>query len=132
MIDSIRAWHDRLRDVVILRRDAFRVIDAIHDDAGTVVFCDPPYLTKSSAYVHDFAPADHARLATALARFTQARVIVSYYDDERLDELYPGWKRRRIEVSKGLTNTSGNGKRAVEVLLTNSAAVDRDIDPLIS
>lgn len=34
---------------------------------------------------------DHARLAKELLRFKRARVVVSYYDDPRLAELYPDW-----------------------------------------
>src|SRR3990167_1959608 len=94
-VDSIPAWCDRLRRVHILRRDLFQVLDKIEDDQGAAVYVDPPYMPGSlagnSRYVHDFTGNDHQRLATALTRFTKARVVVSYYADLQLEELYPGW-----------------------------------------
>lgn len=120
--ESIPDWHERLTGVMILRGDAFDLIEKIADEPGTVIYCDPPYLEKGAKYVHDFASADHDRLAEALARFRKTRVIVSYYDHDRLTALYPGWRKTTIEVSKSLVNAGQRTKGAVkahEVLLMN-------------
>lgn len=123
-VESIPAWHERLRNVVILRRDAFELLPRIEDAAGVCMYVDPPYLQKGARYVHDFETQDHGRLAEALRRFKRTRVVVSYYDDPRLAELYPGWAQTRVEVSKAMAHQGRRGEndtRAVEVLLCNQA-----------
>ncbi|HUX00596.1 MAG TPA: DNA adenine methylase [Phycisphaerae bacterium] len=136
-VDSLPWWHRRLRRVLILNRDAFEVIPRIEDVPGVAVYCDPPYFMDTrgtgrqrgpsgggSNYLHDFAEADHARLATELARFSRARVVVSYYDSPALAELYPpgGWTKRAVYRPKNLhvQNRRGSSKcTAPEVLLLN-------------
>lgn len=127
-IESIPAWRRRLREVCILRRDSFDLIERIEDERATAIYVDPPYLAKGAAYLHDFAAADHGRLAQALARFRKARVVVSYYDDPRLAELYPAkrWTKLAFDVAKGLAQQGRRGKEgrtaAPEVLLINGEA----------
>ncbi|KKK94505.1 hypothetical protein LCGC14_2682230, partial [marine sediment metagenome] len=53
VVDSMPAWHKRLRNVVIIQRDAFEVLGNIKDQEGVAVYCDPPYFDKSDKYVHD-------------------------------------------------------------------------------
>lgn len=121
-VDSIPAWRRRLRRVAIYRMDAFDYLTRIADEKGTVIYCDPPYFEKGFRYVHDFAEADHQRLAEALARFQKARVVVSYYEHPRLDALYSGWTRTSLACPKRLGLASGRGSRASdapEVLLVN-------------
>lgn len=122
-VESIEEWHERLRAVTILNEDAFGILDRVEDKAGTVIYCDPPYLTKSAKYQHDFANGDHARLAEALHRFRKTRVVVSYYDHPELIRLYPTWTHHKIEVTKALVQQGqrdGNGAtKATEVLLVN-------------
>lgn len=113
-VESIPAWHDRLRNVVILNRDAFKIIESIPDVAGTAIYLDPPYAREtrgckdpqgSGRYLHEFqhggggdlfdaagAADDHERLARAVRRFQNARVVVSYYDCQRIRRLYEGWQ----------------------------------------
>jgi len=138
-VDSIPAWRRRMRNVTILHRDAFETLAKIRDEPGTVIYADPPYLSESMTgsyrYVHDFdsakeaaakvargeEPRTHERLAAALARFRQARVVLSYYDHPRLDALYPDWTKRYLATNKGLGNSRRGAKRtpAPEVLLIN-------------
>lgn len=122
-VQSIPAWRRRLRGVVVLNRDGFELLGKIEDAEGVAIYCDPPYLVKGAKYVHDFTPADHRRMAELLQRFQRTRVVVSYYDHPDLAELYPGWAKRTIEVTKSIAN---QGKRdehgatkAIEVLLSN-------------
>lgn len=130
-VDSIPAWRRRMREVTILHRDAFELLERIEDASQTVIYCDPPYLAKGSAYLHDFAKGDHERLADALRRFKRTRVIVSYYDDPRLDKLYPGWLKVDCARSKSLV---AQGKRdqdnkavAPEVLLINDRMKQQEL-----
>jgi DNA adenine methylase len=133
--ESIPDWHDRLVGVQILSRDAFGIIPQIDDADGTAVYIDPPYLTKGSRYVHDFVPADHARLAEQLRRFKRARVVVSYYDHPSLVDLYRGWTVAHCAVAKSMVNSGkrdqGGRTEAPEVLLLNGPALGgQDADNL--
>jgi len=129
-VDSIPAWANRLRGVWILQRDAFELIPRIEDKSGTAIYVDPPYLKKGARYIHDFKPEDHARLAETLARFRQARVVVSYYQDPLLEELYPRSAWTHIEafqtkslLSQGQLGKTGEFVVAPEMLIVNGVDV---------
>jgi DNA adenine methylase len=131
VVETIPAWRRRLRGVTILRRDAFAVIDKIHDEPGTAVYLDPPYLIKGSRYKHDFNDGfmgvdnDHERLAAALARFKKARIVVSYYEHPALRQLYAGWTCRAVHTNKHTANAGvgAGGTVAPEVLLINGPSL---------
>ena len=62
------------------------------------------------------------RLCKALHRFEHTRVVISYYDGERLEKMYPEWSRHEITVSKAMANQGSRGSKnitAKEVLLVN-------------
>jgi DNA adenine methylase len=136
-VESIPWWHDRLREVMVLNADGFELIARIEDAARTTIYCDPPYLKKSTAYRHDFtikpnpegaSPeerkyGDHGKLAVALRRFKKTRVVLSYYDHPVLHELYPvkHWRWVKIEVTKslGIATKDGTRSKDTEVLLIN-------------
>lgn len=132
-VESIPAWHQRLRKVTILNRDALELIERIEDAVGVVIYCDPPYLVKGARYVHDFADGfmgnrnDHERLAQALQRFRRTRVVVSYYDHPALASLYPDWTLLHTPTVKALVNQGrrdqGGAVEAPEVLLINGPAI---------
>ena len=132
-VASIPAWRRRMRHITILNGDAITLCERIEDDPAAVIYADPPYLVKGSTYVHDFTPANHEALAAALRRFRRLRVVVSYYDDPRLAELYPGWTVRHCPVTKSLVNQGMRGQAgavmAPEVLLINgpSCAVENGL-----
>ncbi|WP_422928626.1 DNA adenine methylase [Singulisphaera sp. PoT] len=134
-VGSIPAWSRRLREVTVLRRDAFEVIARIDDTSSTAIYVDPPYLKETRSgyasaeggngrYLHDFDDAgQHDQLAVALARFKHARVVVSYYDHPRLADLYPGWSKRVIPTNKAIANQAKRdvkgATKVAEVLLSN-------------
>ena len=125
-VESIPAWHERLRAVHIKRGNGFEMIERVRDHRRSALYVDPPYLAKSNRYIHDFADADHDRLAELLGRFNEARVVVSYYDHPRLAELYPPgkWIRRPVPKTQVMANYSGQrvaggAVKAPEVLLLN-------------
>jgi len=126
-IKSISAWRQRLRGVCILNMDAFEMLERIEDEKNGVIYVDPPYFRKRDRYKYDFKPEDHQRLAELLHRFKRARIVISYYDHPKLTELYPGWYREEIVVSKAIAHQSARGKnktKATEVLLVNQATED--------
>lgn len=130
--ESIPAWHERLRNVVILRRNAFELLERFDDDPGLAIYADPPYASETrsgfeangatSRYEHEFdherttskglfdlgqSSAEgerhtHERLAKLLRRFEKARVVVSYYDCPRIRRLYEGWTFVEVARQKNL------------------------------
>jgi DNA adenine methylase len=144
--ESIPWWHERLKNVVVLNRDAFKVIPKIEDAPGTVIYVDSPYLAETrsgfaaagaqSRYLHEFKHGtggalfeadDHSRLAEALCSFKHARIVVSYYDHDRLHNLYPGWRFEGKTRNKNLSASNGRGTKSVdapEVLIVNGPAFE--------
>lgn len=140
--ESIPWFHERLKPVLILRRDIWEIIPKIDDVEGVVIYIDPPYLPETRGacqYEHEFDAVDdmplflsreetnqqkqtHEGLADLLSRFTKARVLVSYYDHPRLADLYSGWTLKKMYRQKNLhvQNRRGVGEmEAPEVLLIN-------------
>lgn len=135
-VESIPAWHQRLRSVTILNRDGFALLERIEDAPGVCIYCDPPYIKKGFRYVHDFEnwdnviEDDHDRLASLLRRFRQTRVVVSYYEHPRLVELYPGWTKRAVYTTKAMASQGQRGEKgkaevAPEVLLLNGPSYEK-------
>lgn len=137
-VESIPDWHERLRNVVILTRDAFAIMEKFEDVAGTAIYVDPPYAAESrsgfagagaqSRYLHEFDHSggmfgnDHSRLAEILGEFRKARIVVSYYDCPQIRKLYAGWTIIEATTSKRLHNANGRGERsadAPEILIIN-------------
>lgn len=128
-VDSVPAWHDRLKGVTILNRDLFDILPKLSDEDGTAIYVDPPYIEQGSKYKHKFCPEDHERLAIELRRFNKARVVVSYYDHERLDDLYvkhKPWVKVDHTRNKNLHVQYRRGasrEDAPEVLLLNGPSI---------
>ena len=121
-VGSIPAWHERLQDVVILNRDGFALLEKLEDATGNTIYLDPPYVEKGAEYTHDFASADHDRLAAIAGRFKSARIVVSYYEHPRVRELYAGWTFVSAPSTKALVCGNGRTKGTVEapeVLIIN-------------
>jgi DNA adenine methylase len=127
-VESIPDWHMRLRAVTMTNRDGLEILERLEDAAGCVIYCDPPYFKKGAKYIHDFESADHDKLAELLSRFRKTRVLLSYYDDPRLDALYQTWTRRDLKATKALVNqgarnSSDGPVAAPEVLLINGPSL---------
>ena len=140
-LESMPAWHKRLSNVAILCRDAFRIIDRFEDHEKTAIYLDPPYVIdgdsrtgvksggdKSHTYQHEFSNVntffekdDHERLRDILFSYKRARIVLSYYDCDRVRELYDGWTFVSHSRLKHLHNQRGGqgGKKAPELLIIN-------------
>lgn len=127
VMESMPAWHKRLQNVLIIKKDAFEILGNIKDATETVIYCDPPYFDKGSKYVHDFDEDQHGQLAHCLGRFKKARVVVSYYDDPRLTSLYAGFRKVHLDASTQSLRNATRGKKKkprkqqIEVLLVNQS-----------
>ena len=145
-VDSLPAWHIRLKNVVILSRDAFRILDRFEDSPKTAIYIDPPYYSgsrtgmkagksASSEYLHEFSHAetlleanDHKRLVDVLNSYKKARIVVSYYDCPEIRKLYAGWTFIEHTMNKQLHGQAGRGarkKKAPELLIVNGPSFGR-------
>lgn len=144
-VQSMPAWHERLKNVVVLTRDAFTIIPKFEDAKGTAIYADPPYAAETRTshdnrdggkgrYLHEFDHAggglfhgdDHTRLATMLRAFKHARVVVSAYDCERYRQLYAGWTFVKKTMPKLLHQQNGRSTPkldAPEVLIINGPSL---------
>ena len=121
-VDSIPAWHWRLRNITVMRDDIFKHLHRIEDASGTVIYCDPPYFEKGAKYLHDFDGLHHKQLADQLGRFKKTRVVLSYYDHPLLDRYYGGWTKVDCATTKAMANQGQRNRgpvKAPEVLLIN-------------
>jgi DNA adenine methylase len=130
--DALKAIVERLRGVVIERRDALDVMRT-HDSSETLHYVDPPYLPetrsdksrrgkiKYHAYSHEMTAEDHHRLLEFLQDLTGMVVLSGYPSPIYDDALMPRWYR--VE-RKALAD----GARArTEVLWINPAARDAQV-----
>ena len=113
---------------------------ALSDDEKLVMYVDPPYMHggartgtitgSGGIYKHEFVDEQHEQLAKLLNRFEKARIVLSYYDDPRVDDLYSAdkWTKRKVYFNKGLLNANKRGaeytkREAPEVLLINGESL---------
>ncbi len=97
--EQIPAFLERLRGVVIERRDALEVIERL-DAPDALIYADPPYVhsTRTSmvgkhGYANELDDQGHRSLARVL-RAARGMVIISGYPSELYDdELYRDWSR---------------------------------------
>jgi DNA adenine methylase len=132
---SVPAWHQRLLNVAVIRRDMFEILGQIQDKAGTAIYVDPPYIKEGHEYKHRFPSLEeetednpgHAALAAVASRFKHARVCISYYDHPALASLYPsGWDKIKLTARKKMGNAAQRGpasrSTSPEVLLVRRSA----------
>ncbi|MEW2266897.1 DNA adenine methylase [Streptomyces sp. NPDC047868] len=124
LVERLYLLADRLRTVVVDNRDAVEVI-AAHDAPDAVFYLDPPYLSGTRTCGRDYAhEADsetfHRTLASTLHK-VQGLVLLSGYPSPLYDDLYAGWDRLQIAVSRPATNFRGRTDvpRATEVVWSN-------------
>ncbi len=112
-IESIPAWHERLRNVVIINRDAFKIVGKFEDVAETAIYADPPYFSGSrsgfgnhgngSKYLHEFVHGDHAFEPFLLnpERCLRCDRAKDEHKDhhERLRDVLVAYKKARVVVS---------------------------------
>ncbi len=143
-VRSIPQFRKRIFETTILNRCGFKLLSKVGDEAGVVIYVDPPYVVKGSRYVFDddLRPAsvsdaiwhdaiswaqEHRRLdisvirvawhwclAQQLNQFRNARIVLSYYDNPLVHLLYPRWTVRKCPTIKALVSGNGRAKGSVE------------------
>lgn len=117
---------DRLSTVQLECQD-FREVIETYDSAETLFYVDPPYISCPAGYYDGHVLDEQAhRDLSLLLNNVKGKVVVSYYPNPLVDELYPQHKWRRDEKqvmkhSMGITRNHSaiHRPRATELLLMN-------------
>lgn len=107
--------HDRLNRVYVEHLD-FEDCVGRYDRPGTFFYCDPPYYDTED-YRHNFADADHARLAAAL-RKVKGKFLLSYNDHPAVRKLYRGCTLRAITARYSIS-LNDNAAPFAELLIAS-------------
>ncbi|WP_234404842.1 DNA adenine methylase [Paenibacillus bouchesdurhonensis] len=113
----IREFAERMKGVMIERLD-FRTIIEKYDSEEALFYVDPPYVGREKFYAGGFALNDHYELGEMLNK-CKAKVIVSYYEDPIIHELYGNWNIERHEAFKQAVGDQNVGGKAEELLIMN-------------
>lgn len=94
-IEGLPAVHERLKRVVILKRDAIKVINT-QDSTNTLFYLDPPYLqstrTVRDAYAHEMTKEQHKQLLRTI-NDCEGKVMLSGYRNPLYDRELRFWNR---------------------------------------
>jgi DNA adenine methylase len=111
-VEGLPEVHARLKRVLILNRDALKVIRDF-DKPGVLQFMDPPYLseTRASKDVYDFEFTDdqHRELLGVVKGLKHAKVALSGYSSPLYEEELAGW--RSVEWEQKVHSGQGKSKR---------------------
>jgi DNA adenine methylase len=124
LVDRLYLVAERLRTLVVDNRDASEVI-AAHDADDAVFYLDPPYLSGTRTcgrdYAHEADGEDFHRGLAETLHAVRGHVLLSGYPSPLYTELYAGWDRLEIAVSRPATNSRGRTDvpRGVEVIWSN-------------
>lgn len=117
--ESVGAWADRLRCVLLESDDARALVDR-WDGARTLFYVDPPYVTGTrtapGGYAHDMSDDDHRALAADLRR-AAGMVVLSGYPSDLYAELYGDWARFDHNA------VADHGQMRTECIWLNAAAM---------
>ncbi len=113
----IRKFAKRMQGVMIERLD-FRTIIEKYDSEEALFYVDPPYVGREKFYAGGFTLQDHYELGKLL-NSARGKVILSYYDDPIIDEIYGNWNIERHEAFKQAVGGQNVGGVAEELLIMN-------------
>lgn len=116
------SFSNRMKDVMI-ENDDFRKIIPKYDGEDVLFYVDPPYINREKYYaLTDDDRRDPENLHRDLANLlngVKGKVILSYYADPLLDELYQNWYRETFKAYKQVVGGDGLGTEAEELMLMN-------------
>ena len=122
-VDMLTSFAERLRPVVIENMD-FKELITRYDAPQTFFYCDPPYLDVNH-YLIKFSEADHQELS-ALLHQIKGKAMVSYYEHELLDTLYPPENWHKATVTS--TVQASHGKH-IQIHQTQKEVLLMNYDP---
>lgn len=114
---KIRSFAKRMQGVMIERLD-FRTIIEKYDSDEALFYIDPPYVGREKFYAGGFTLEDHYQLGELL-NSARGKVIVSYYDDFIINEIYGHWNIERHGAFKQAVGGQNVGGPTEELLIMN-------------
>lgn len=114
---AFESFANRMKGVMIECKD-FRNIIEKYDSPDTLFYVDPPYVGRERFYAGGFTEEDHRELARLLNQ-VKGKVVLSYYDDPLILEIYPNWESETFSAYKQVVGGSGKSRGAEELLLFN-------------
>ena len=114
----------RIREVRIENRDAVQLLKEFSNRPATLVYIDPPYLTKRSAgYTVDIDNDQFHIDLLHQANVSKCMILVSSYESTMYSQLLSkanGWSKVNLDTSTRATN--GSALKRNEILWMNAAA----------
>ncbi len=119
-VELLNVTHERIKNAQIRNSD-FRDVLKTVKDRPCLIYADPPYFGYEEYYKHEFTKQDHEDLAKLLNSLPNAKIIVSYYYFDGIEDLYPKSKWRYIEIRRYKDSSSYKNIReyATELLILN-------------
>ncbi|AGN35081.1 DNA adenine methylase [Bacillus paralicheniformis] len=114
---TFQSFANRMKGVMIECQD-FRTIIEKYDSSETLFYVDPPYVGREQFYAGGFTEQDHRDLARLLIK-AKGKVVLSYYDNPLILDLYPNWERETFSAYKQVVGRSVKGNWTEEMLLFN-------------
>jgi len=123
---NLAALAGGMRDVVLENLPFEKLIQNYGKRKGVVLYCDPPYFGFERYYSRKFLREDHRRLADLLVA-VPAAAVVSYYEFEGLDELYPEhlWEKVVFESHKNRRDNSSSAAEETLLIKRHGIHLDR-------
>lgn len=114
---KIQDFARRMQGVMIERLD-FRTIIEKYDSPEALFYVDPPYVGREKFYAGGFTLKDHYDLELLLSQ-AEGKVILSYYVDPVVSELYQNWNIESHAAFKQAVGGQNMGGEAEELLIMN-------------
>ena len=119
-IKLIDLMYERIKNAQILNRDFRNVLERI-ENRKCMIYADPPYFGHEKYYSGNFSKQDHEDLARIFNSLPNAKIIVSYYYFDGIEQLYPKdkWKYIEIQQTKHSVYSITTRPYAPELLILN-------------
>lgn len=98
---SLLQWRRYMQWCTFVCMDYKAFLDKCKDTVETGIYCDPPFPGEGDSYKHNID--SHVALRDRLNKFTNARILVRYYKNPEIEELYHGWSYKEV-VAKNQSN----------------------------
>mgnify|MGYP005993114087 CR=1 FL=1 len=122
--EVFKAFSDKLQGCQLQCSDFETVIDEANAD--DFIYIDPPYIDLSKRDrgeygAGSFGHHDLERLAESAKRASDrgCKLLISYMDCDFMKDLFSEWRLFPLEVSRSVSCTTSNRKKAKEIFLAN-------------
>lgn len=94
------------------------LLPKVADRDGCGIYCDPPWVGAGRNYEYAFSETDHFDLATLLAEFKHAKVVIRYGNDPMIRTIYGRAFASRFDIVEQSARNQANSQTG-EIWITN-------------